>query len=75
MNYGDILCASTGELVEEIGKNVVYMGTEPCVVGGDIIIVRHKINPIFFNYALNCQASQFQKAMESQIKGRPCIRI
>lgn len=62
LNYGDILCAGTGELVEEIGKNVVYMGTEPCVVGGDIIIVRHKINPIFFNYALNCQASQFQKS-------------
>ena len=28
---GDILFAGTGELIEEIGKNVVYMGNELCI--------------------------------------------
>ena len=36
---GDILFAGTGELVEEIGKNIVYMGNEPCLAGGDIIVI------------------------------------
>ena len=38
ISYGDILFAGTGELVEEIGKNIVYLGTEPCLAGGDIVV-------------------------------------
>lgn len=60
--YGDILCAGTGELVEEIGKNVVYLGDSPCLAGGDIIIVSHRQNPVFFNYALNSHYAQIQKS-------------
>lgn len=58
---GDILFACTGELVEEIGKNIVYMGNNPCLVGGDIIVMRHQKDPIFMNYALNSYA-QIQKS-------------
>ena len=58
---GDILFAGTGELVEEIGKNVVFMGDEPCIVGGDIIVMRHHQNPVYLNYALNSYA-QIQKS-------------
>jgi type I restriction enzyme S subunit len=61
-NKGDILFASTGELVEEIGKNIVYLGEEPCLAGGDIIVLSHHQSPSFFNYALNCHSSQAQKS-------------
>ena len=60
--YGDILVSGTGELVEEIGKSVVYMGKDICLAGGDIIILKHCQNPIFLNYALNTKYTQEQKS-------------
>ncbi len=60
--YGDILVSGTGELVEEIGKSVVYIGDEKCLAGGDIIILKHRQNPIFLNYALNTKYTQDQKS-------------
>ena len=62
VSNGDILFAGTGELVEEIGKNVVYMGSEPCLAGGDIIIMKHKQDALFINYALNSKYAQAQKS-------------
>lgn len=59
---GDILCAATGELVEEIGKNIVYLGNEPCIAGGDIIIIKHSQEPRYLNYLLNSSLSQEQKS-------------
>lgn len=61
-SYGDILFAGTGELIEEIGKNIVYVGKEQCLAGGDIIVMRHQENPIFLNYALDSSYSQAQKS-------------
>lgn len=61
-SYGDILFAGTGELIEEIGKNIVYVGKEQCLAGGDIIVLRHQENPIFLNYALGSSYSQAQKS-------------
>lgn len=61
-NYGDILFAGTGELVEEIGKNIVYLGNQECLAGGDIIVLRHQQNPAFLNYALYATYSQLQKS-------------
>lgn len=62
ISNGDILFAGTGELIEEIGKNIVYTGDEPCLAGGDIIILKHNQNPIFLNYALCSQYAQTQKS-------------
>ncbi len=59
---GDILCAGTGELVEEIGKSIVYLGNKTCLAGGDIIVIRHSQNPSFLNYALNSNYVQTQKS-------------
>lgn len=61
-SYGDILFTCTGELVEEIGKAVVYLGNEKCMAGGDIIIAHHKQNPIFMSYALNSNYAQSQRS-------------
>lgn len=59
---GDLLFTCTGELVEEIGKNVLYLGEEKCLAGGDIIVMKHKQHPGFINYAMNCTRSQMQKS-------------
>ena len=59
---GDILCAGTGELVEEIGKGVVYLGEKRCLAGGDIIVINHNQNPLFLNFALNSNYAQTQKS-------------
>lgn len=58
----DILFAGTGELIEEIGKNVLYSGENICAVGGDIIVYRVRENPFFINYALNSVYCQNQKS-------------
>lgn len=59
---GDILFAGTGELVEEIGKNVLYKGSERCLAGGDIVIMKHNQCPGYLNYAMNSISSQLQKS-------------
>lgn len=59
---GDILCAGTGELVEEIGKSIVYLGDNQCLAGGDIIVLSHNQNPLFLNFALNSRYAQAQKS-------------
>lgn len=61
--YGDILFTCTGELIEEIGKNTVYLGNEKCLAGGDLIIASHSQNPSFLSYALNSNYAQTQKSM------------
>lgn len=64
--YGDILFAGTGELIEEIGKNIVYLGKYSCLAGGDIIVLRHKQSERFLNYALNSAYAQAQKSCGKQ---------
>ena len=61
-SHGDLLFCGTGELMEEIGKNIVYLGNERCLAGGDIIIMKHRQDPMFINYALNSGYSQTQKS-------------
>ena len=70
ISYGDILFAGTGELVEEIGKNIVYLGTEPCLAGGDIVVMSHNQNPEYLNYVLYGTCSQTQKS-----KGKAKLKV
>lgn len=62
VSYGEILFAGTGELIQEIGKNIVYLGKDDCLAGGDIIVLKHSQNPLFLNYALNSIYVQNQKS-------------
>ena len=70
ISNGDILFAGTGELIEEIGKNIVYLGSAPCLAGSDIVVMRHSQNPIFLNYALNSGYAQVQKS-----KGKAKLKV
>ncbi len=60
--YGDVLFAGTGELIEEIGKSIIYLGKEKCLAGGDIIVMKHNQTPEFLSYCLNSSAVQQQKS-------------
>jgi type I restriction enzyme S subunit len=60
--YGDALFAGTGELIEEIGKSIVYLGNQKCLAGGDIIVLKHNQNPKFLSYCLNSIPVQSQKS-------------
>ena len=62
LQQGDIVFAITGELIEEIGKNILYTGNEHCAVGGDIVVARINGNTRFINYALNSSYCQNQKS-------------
>jgi type I restriction enzyme, S subunit len=52
---GDVLFTGSGELLEEIGKSVVYYGDTIVFVGGDIIILQlnDDSNPLFVSYLMN----------------------
>lgn len=59
---GDIIFAITGELIEEIGKNILYTGELACAVGSDIVAIRIDEDSRFVNYALNSSYCQKQKS-------------
>ena len=61
--HGDILFTTTGELVEEIGKSVVYVGNKECLAGGDVVIMKHFQEPVFLGYALESNYAREQKSL------------
>lgn len=61
-SHGDVLFTCTGELVEEIGKSIAYLGNEKCLAGGDIIVLKHSQDPMFIRFALDSKYVQGQKS-------------
>lgn len=59
--YGDLLFAITGESVEDIGKTIAYLGHEKCLLGGDIVCMKHNQNPKFMAYVLSTPDAIRQK--------------
>lgn len=67
--YGDVLFTATGELIEEIGKSIVYLGHDKCLAGGDIILLKHREDPLFMGFALDSIYAQAQKSFgKSKLK-------
>ena len=69
IDYGDILFAITGESVEEIGKSTAYIGKEKCLVGGDILVMKHKQDPVYLSYVLSTENAKKQKS-KGKIKSK-----
>jgi len=61
--YGDLLFAITGESVEDIGKTIAYLGKDKCLLGGDIICMKHRQNAKFLSYALSTPDAIRQKGI------------
>lgn len=68
-DYGDIFFTCSGEDVEAIGKSIAFLSNKPCLVGGDLIIMKHSQNPRFLGYSLDSYVSQKQKSLgKSKLK-------
>lgn len=60
---GDILFTITGESVEDIAKSVAYLGSEKCLAGGDIVVMKHNQNAKYLSYALSTPDAIKQKGL------------
>lgn len=60
---GDLLFTLTGESIEEIGKCVAYLGDEKCLLGGDILAMKHNQCPKFLAYAMASPNAIKQKSL------------
>jgi type I restriction enzyme S subunit len=60
--HGDVLFAITGESVDDIAKSCVYVGSEKCLAGGDIVVMKHNQNPKYIAYALSTANARMQKS-------------
>ena len=60
--HGDILFAITGESVEDIAKSIAYIGHDKCLVGGDIVVMKHQQNPRYLAHVLNTSMAREQKS-------------
>ena len=57
------------EEVREIGKSTAYIGKEKCLVGGDILVMKHKQDPVYLSYVLSTENAQKQKS-KGKIKSK-----
>ena len=64
IRYGDILFATSGETIDEIGKSAVNLLTTDAVCGGDVILLRLRcpFDARFMGYATNCRPVITQKS-------------
>lgn len=65
---GTLLMTGSGELLEDIGKCVVYIGEEEILVGGDIIILQPNpnFNSEFLSYLINSESVRIQRELNGR---------
>jgi len=69
------LLTGSGETKEEIGKCVVYTGSDTIWIGGDIIILKpnNNVNSVFLSYLINSECIRVQREMNG--KGEIIVHI
>lgn len=58
---GDVVIASVGETVEDVGKAVAWLGDEPVAIHDDTFGFRSSMNPKFVSYWMQTEAFHSQK--------------
>jgi type I restriction enzyme M protein len=58
---GDIVIASVGETVEDVGKAVAWLGADEVAVHDDCFTFRHSMNPKFVSYYFQTKAFHAEK--------------
>ncbi|WP_455099423.1 restriction endonuclease subunit S [Peptostreptococcus stomatis] len=71
--YNDILIATTSENIEDVGKSVVWLGSEEIGFSGDMYSYRTNENSKYIAYYF--QTVEFQKQKEKKVTGTKLIRI
>lgn len=59
---GDVIIASVGETVEDVGKAVAWIGNEKVAIHDDSYAFRHSINPKFLSYMMQTAVFIDEKA-------------
>lgn len=59
---GDVVVASVGETVEDVGKAVAWLGDGDVAVHDDCFVFRHSLNPQFVSYWFQTTALNAEKA-------------
>jgi type I restriction enzyme S subunit len=79
----DVIIASVGETIDDVGKAVAWLGNEKIAIHDDSYALRHSMNPKFISYCMQTEAFIAEKAKHvSQgkvnrllIKGMSKVRI
>lgn len=71
--FNDILIATTSENIEDVGKSVVWFGSEEIGFSGDMYSYRTVENSKYLAYYF--QTAEFQKQKEKKVTGTKLIRI
>lgn len=71
--FNDILIATTSENIEDVGKSVVWLGSEEIGFSGDMYSYRTVENSKYLAYYF--QTAEFQKQKEKKVTGTKLIRI
>ncbi|HWL60376.1 MAG TPA: restriction endonuclease subunit S [Microbacteriaceae bacterium] len=58
---GDVVIAAVGETVDDVGKAVAWLGSEPVAIHDDTFLFRSGMNPTFVSYALQTADFHAQK--------------
>ncbi len=58
---GDVVIASVGETVEDVGKAVAWLGNGPVTIHDDTFRFRHSLSPKFVSYWMQTEAFHSQK--------------
>ena len=68
VGYGTLFMTGSGELLEDIGKCVVYVGVEDLYVGGDIIILKpfEENDCEFLSYQINSECIRIQRELNGR---------
>lgn len=60
-NSGDIIITNTSENLDDVGKAVAWLGSDPIVTGGHATVIRHRFEPKFLSYWFQTEAFATQK--------------
>ncbi len=58
----DVIVASVGETVEDVGKAVAWLGEEKVAIHDDSYAIRHSLNPKYLSYCLQTEGFAAEKA-------------
>ncbi|MEZ8658764.1 restriction endonuclease subunit S [Vibrio cyclitrophicus] len=58
----DVIVASVGETVEDVGKAVAWLGEEKVAIHDDSYAIRHALNPKYLSYCLQTEVFTAEKA-------------
>jgi type I restriction enzyme S subunit len=59
---GDVVIVDVGETVEDVGKAVAWLGSEPVAIHDHSYAFRHDMNPTFVSYVMQTAAFRAERA-------------